>query len=127
MELNENGKLAVDLAAKLLDQAYAMTTQLRNYDRSQRTISIGSCAPAPLWEILPILSDIHTEMTISSEIKDTETLLQGLKGDLFHMIVLPYPIELKNISAPGSEKNIYIFPCLPLIRCPPASRSGSKT
>lgn len=108
MELNENGKLAVDLAAKLLDQAYAMTTQLRNCDRSQRTISIGSCAPAPLWEILPILSDIHTEMTISSEIKDTDTLLQGLKGDLFHMIVLPYPIESEEyICTRFGEEHLY--------------------
>ena len=108
IELNENGKLAVDLAAKLLDQAYAMTTQLRNYDRSQRTISIGSCAPAPLWEIPPMLSDIHTEMTISSEIKDTETLLQGLNNDLFHMIVLPYPIESeKYICTRFGEEHLY--------------------
>ena len=108
MELNENGKLAVDLAAKLLDQAYAMATQLRNYDRSQCTISIGSCAPAPLWEILPILSDIHTEMTISSEIKDTETLLQGLSSDRFHMIVLPYPIESEEyICTRFGEEHLY--------------------
>lgn len=122
MELNENGKLAVDLAAKLLDQAHAMTTQLRNYDRSQRTISIGFCAPAPLWEIPPILSDIYPEMTISSEIKDTETLLQGLQDDLFQMIVLPHAIESEElICTRFGEEHLYFS-------LPPAHPlSASKT
>ena len=93
MELNKNGKLAVDLAAKLLDQAHSMTAQLRSFDRSQRTISLGFCAPAPLWTIPAIFSDIYPEMTISSEIKNTDTLLQGLGEELFHMIVLPCKIE----------------------------------
>ena len=90
MELNENGKLAVELAAKLLDQADSMVLQLRNFDRSQKTISLGFCAPAPLWTIPSIFSDIYPAMTISSEIKDNDILLRGLNDDIFQMIVLPY-------------------------------------
>lgn len=108
MELNENGKLAVDLAAKLLDQAHAMTTQLRNFDRSQRTISLGSCAPAPLWEIPPMLSDLYPEMTISTEIKDNESLLRGLKDDLFQIIILPHKVESEEwICVKYGEEHLY--------------------
>lgn len=109
MKLNENGKLAVDLSAKLLDQAHSMTAQIRSFDRSQRTISLGFCAPAPLWEIPPVLSDIHPEMTISSEIKDTDALLQGLREDRFQMIVLPYEIESEEfICTRYGEEHLYI-------------------
>ena len=98
MELNENGKLAVELAAKLLDQADSMVLQLRNFDRSQKTISLGFCAPAPLWIIPSIFSDIYPAMTISSEIKDNDILLRGLNDDIIQMIVLPYAIESEELG-----------------------------
>lgn len=108
MELNENGKLAVDLAATLLDQAYSMTSRIQSFDKSQRTISLGFCAPAPLWEIPPVLSNSHPEMTISSEIKDTNTLLQGLQDDVFQMVVLPYKVEMENcICTRYGEEHLY--------------------
>lgn len=122
MELNENGKLAVDLASKLLDQAHSLTAQLRSFDRSQRTISLGFCAPAPLWMIPPILADIHPEMTISSAVKDTDALLQGLKDELFQMIVLPYKIESEEFDCiKYGEEHLYFS-------LPPAHPlSSSKT
>lgn len=108
MELSENGKLAVDLASKLLDQAHMMTTQLRSFDRSQHTISLGSCAPAPLWTIPAIFSEIYPEMTISSEVKNTDFLLQGLQEDLFQMIVMPYKIESDELTCiKYGEEHLY--------------------
>ncbi len=53
IELNDNGKLAVECARKVVGQAEDMVEQVRSYDRNQRTIFIGSCAPAPLWELSP--------------------------------------------------------------------------
>lgn len=108
MELNENGKLAVELAAKLLDQADSMVLQLRNFDRSQKTISLGFCAPAPLWTIPSIFSDIYPAMTISSEIKDNDILLRGLNDDIFQMIVLPYAIESDELDCVRyGEEHLY--------------------
>lgn len=108
IELNENGKLAVDLAAKVLDQAHSMTAQLRSFDRSQRTISLGFCAPAPLWTIPAVFSEIYPEMTISSEIKNTDTLLQGLREELFQMIVLPCKIESDEfVCVKYGEEHLY--------------------
>ena len=49
ISLNENGKLAIELARRVVEQANDLMEQVRAFDRSQRTIFIGSCAPAPLW------------------------------------------------------------------------------
>lgn len=49
IELNENGKLAVEFAQKLLDGREEMIKELTKL--SQNHISFGSCAPAPLWGV----------------------------------------------------------------------------
>ena len=120
MELNKNGKLAVDLAAKVLEQAHSMTTQLRSFDRSQRTISLGFCAPAPLWTIPAVMADIHPDMTISSVVKDSDELLQGLQEDEFQMIVLPYKMDSEELKCVryGEEHLYFSLPLAhPLSAC----------
>lgn len=48
IELNENGKFACTLAQNILRDMRNLREQIRQFDRSRRTISVGSCAPAPL-------------------------------------------------------------------------------
>lgn len=91
--LNQNGQMAVTYAQKILSQTQSMITHIQAYDRSQRTISIGSCAPAPLWELMPFLTKSHQGMTISCEIKDIPQLREGLKDHTYSLIVLPYPLD----------------------------------
>ena len=66
IELNENGWMAVEYARKIMEQAQDMVSRIQAFDRSRRTILVGSCAPAPLWSIPPLLSDLYPDMTISS-------------------------------------------------------------
>ena len=47
IHLNRAGELAVAQARRVIQQADDMVEQVRAFDRSQRTVSIGSCAPAP--------------------------------------------------------------------------------
>ena len=54
--LNEAGLLAVECAEKILYEVQNMYDRLQAYERSLHTISIGSCAPAPLWQLTPELS-----------------------------------------------------------------------
>lgn len=49
IELNENGTLAVSYAKRIMDQASEMIHGIQDYDRKRRTIFVGSCAPAPLY------------------------------------------------------------------------------
>ena len=57
--LNENGIMAVQLGEKLLEQSREMEERLRLFDRSRRTLSVGGCAPVPLWDLLPLLSKLY--------------------------------------------------------------------
>ena len=121
IELNENGRMAVDYARKIMEQSRDMVGRVQAFDRSQRTILIGSCAPAPLWEIPPLLSDLYPDRTISSEIRENRVLLQGLRDGVYQLIILPYPLEEPGIACVkyGEE---HLFFSLP----PAHPLSGSK-
>ena len=104
-----------------MEQAQDMVSRIQAFDRSRRTILVGSCAPAPLWSIPPLLSDLYPDMTISSEIRENEALLQGLCDDVYQLIILPYPVEKAGIACVkyGEE---HLFFSLP----PAHPLSGSK-
>lgn len=98
IELNENAKMAVDYARKILWQSRDMMEHLRAFDLSRRTIRVGSCAPMPMWDVLPVLSSLYPAMTISSEIKEEEALLQGLLDGTYQFVFLPYEITENGIQ-----------------------------
>ena len=93
LTLNQTGQLAVDQARRVVDQARDLVDRVRAFDRSQRTLAIGSCAPAPLWELAPLVSRLYPEMTIASEMKDPQDLMEGLREGLYQFVVLPHPVE----------------------------------
>ena len=93
IELNDNGRMAVDHAQKILEQTQDMVSRIQAFERSRRTILVGSCAPAPLWEIPPLLSNLYPDMTISSEMRENDVLLQKLKDNVYQLIILPYPVQ----------------------------------
>ena len=49
ISLNENGKFLLSLVGKLTEEFDSMVDRLRAFDKSRRTITVESCAPAPLW------------------------------------------------------------------------------
>ena len=112
IELNENGRIAVDYARKIVEQSQDMVSRIQAFDRSQRTILVGACAPAPLWEIPPLLSDLYPDRTISSEIRENDVLLQGLRDGLYQLIILPYPLEEPGITCVkyGEEHLFFSLP-----------------
>lgn len=121
MELNENGKLAVEYAGKVVSQAKDMINGIRDFDRKRHTISVGSCAPAPLWTLLPALSDQYPEMTIASDVRDNDVLLQGLQDGVYQLIVLTYQMDAEGTGCQRyGEEHLYFS-------LPPAHPlSGSK-
>ncbi|HIX59855.1 MAG TPA: LysR family transcriptional regulator [Candidatus Blautia gallistercoris] len=121
IELNENGELAVRYAKRIVDQTNEMINGIRDYDRKRRTIFVGSCAPAPLWKATPALSDLYPDMTISSEIRDSGVLLEGLREERYQLVILPYPVEEEGIFCMKYEEE-HLFFSLP----PAHPLSGSK-
>ena len=67
LELNENGRLTAELAVKALAEGDGIVHQVQEYDRSRRTISLGVCAPAPVWKLSPLLSQFYPNMSIVTE------------------------------------------------------------
>ncbi|MBQ8133723.1 MAG: LysR family transcriptional regulator [Clostridia bacterium] len=89
ISLNETGRLAADYAARVLQADREMIERVTAFDRSQRTISIGSCAPFPLQEIIPVLQDNMIGMAITSEIvEEDERLITGLKNHIYQLVIL---------------------------------------
>lgn len=119
--LNKNGELAVEQARRVIQQAQDLVEQVRAFDRSQRTISIGSCAPAPLWELVPLVSQLCPEMTVSSGMKDTDVLLDSLNKGVYQFIILPFEVkEPEYCCFPFEKEQLYFS-------LPPAHPlSGSK-
>lgn len=91
--LNQNGKLALEYAQRIVSEAQNMAEHIRALDRSHHTISVGSCAPAPLWDSIQLLSSLYPNMTISYDIKGQDLLVQGFLDNAYHVIILPKALE----------------------------------
>lgn len=86
LELNENGEYVLKLAKELLEDADSFTAKTRDFDRKKRTISLGVCAPAPVWLLAPLITNIFPHMTLQTEIDDDRRLLTDLENNVYQLI-----------------------------------------
>lgn len=106
---NENGRLALEYAKRIIDTSHEMKERLQAFDRSQHTISIGSCAPAPMWKLAPEVSKSFSDISIHTEIKTIEELLNGLKENIYQIIITSTAINHPDvITHKYCEENLYI-------------------
>ncbi len=57
-------------------------------EQSKHILSIGSIAPVPIREFLPLFADYCVGKTLQSEIRDEQTLLNGLYTNKYQLVVL---------------------------------------
>ncbi|MDO5541505.1 MAG: LysR family transcriptional regulator [Eubacteriales bacterium] len=95
--LNETGKLAAEYAKRILDQEAEMERHILTFDRSRHTLTIGSCAPGPLMELLPKTTGLFPNMTVSSAINTEDNLMSGLKSCDYSLIILPKAPDDKDL------------------------------
>jgi DNA-binding transcriptional LysR family regulator len=122
LEFNENGLLAAEYARRVLDQSQNMLERVRAFDRASRTISIGSCAPMPLITAVQNAARQYPSMTISSECKDCEPLVEGLRTGLYQIIILPYQPDDESMVSMKSGTETLFFALPPTHRF--ADRDG---
>ena len=91
--LNKTGKLAVSHARRILADVDQMTQSIQAFERSLHTISIGSCAPAPIVELLYYLTEKFATMTFSSETVNPDSLVLGLKNNTYQIIITNSPVK----------------------------------
>lgn len=103
LELNENGKYALELARKLLSDADSFVSRTREFDRRNRTITLGVCAPAPIWRLAPLISNIFPHMSLQTESDTDARLLRDLENGIYQLVVVH--------ERPGG-KQYYIKECM---------------
>lgn len=107
--LNKTGILAAQLGEKLLEQSRELEERLRLSDRSNRTLSLGTCAPVPLWDMSPLLTRLYPQMTISTEMKDTdEELLVSLNKGVYQLIVTHTPPDAGLYGQPFRTEQLFL-------------------
>ncbi|MCD8119588.1 MAG: LysR family transcriptional regulator [Lachnospiraceae bacterium] len=112
LALNETGQKAVEYADELLAAAKNAVAQVRQFDISKRTILVESCAPAPLWSLLPALSEQFPEKTISSRLTEIPAILSQVKDKTCEIGILPFPAEDDEVeSIPLIREELSV--CLP--------------
>ncbi|MCC8061103.1 MAG: LysR family transcriptional regulator [Clostridiales bacterium] len=112
LTLNETGKKAVEYANVLLSDAENAVLQIRQFDQSLRTILVESCAPAPLWNLLPTLSEQFPDKTISSRLTEIPLIANRVKDRSCEIGILPFPAEDTEVtSIPFVREELSV--CLP--------------
>lgn len=86
--LNETGKVAVEYAKKALEANQEFENRVLAFDRSLRTINLGSCAPLPITDLVPVLQDRMPGKTITAEIASDEELISRLKNHFYQLVIL---------------------------------------
>lgn len=108
IELNETGKMAVESARKLLQEAEQAVQQVQAFDQRQHTVVVKSCAPAPLWELLPKLNTERPGMMVSSAVGQNAEVLSAWEDGSCDVAILPFPIEG---AKPFLKENLFV--CVP--------------
>lgn len=113
IELNDTGREAVAAARKLLAEAEQAVRQVQAFDQRRRTLVVRSCAPAPLWELLPKLSAACPGMTIASSIGQNEEVLAAWRQGGCDLAVLPFRPEAEDGTAVQEFMHEKLFVCVP--------------
>jgi DNA-binding transcriptional LysR family regulator len=110
--LNENGQKAVDYARRLLQDARQAVQNVQDFDRSQHTITVCSCAPAPLWHLLPVLSETFSSMTITSSIASSASVMDDLTTNRCQIAITTQRICDEDYTCiPFLSENLFV--CVP--------------
>lgn len=110
ISFNDGGKIAARYAARILDEERELTRELSRWDRSQRTVSIGSCAPLPISRLMPSLQSQFPDKSIITEIcGQDDILLDRLKAGDMQIVILH---ERPDVSGVFSQRYIHENICI---------------
>ena len=112
IELTATGKTAVEQARLLLTKAEEAVQTVQTFERNQHTITIHSCAPAPLWSLLPELSRRFPDNIISSKLTNMDEIVQNVLSGNADIGILPQSCSHKDLlCVPYLKEQLYV--CIP--------------
>lgn len=104
--LNENGKLAVEYARKLLDEAAFMTERLQTFAQNRHVISLGSVSPTPMWRLTSLISDLFIDIPLRSEIKTADELTERLFNNQYQIIITDKPSQIPQVLSLSERRAV---------------------
>ena len=103
---NEDGLVVVEYAKKVVKEVDEMEKGIQNYIQNKNMISIGCCAPAPLWGLYYLTKGSKRQHIVTEH---TEEIIEGFYNHEFNLIVLDYPISHKDIiTIPYIKEQLYL-------------------
>lgn len=111
--LNATGEMAVTYCSELLSNVSHTMQKVKDYDASQHTICVKSCAPAPLWKLTPILSSLYPSMTIASSICDLDEMQHAITDTACDILILPYQTALLPDACQLQYMQEHLAVCVP--------------
>ena len=109
ISLNETGKVAAEYAERALEANRDMIDHVLTFERSLRTVYVGSCAPLPMNDILPTLQERLPGKTISAELESDDRLIKGLKNRAYQLVILHHDPDDRSLFAQRlMEEKLYL-------------------
>ena len=109
MSLNETGKTAVEYARQLLKTEQNIVHMVQEFDRKLRSITIASCAPAPLWLLSPNISFYYPDNMISSSICEIDQVIKQIETGQIDIGILPFEYQKDDLCSTHFLQNICRF------------------
>lgn len=110
--LTDTGKMAVIQAESLLEAAEKAVQEVQAFEHKKHTITVLSCAPAPLWSLLPDLSRRFPENTISSRLAGIGEIITNIASGKAEIGILPEVYSGEDLSCIPYIKE-QLFVCVP--------------
>lgn len=107
--LNDAGRATLVHARAILREERALRSELADLARAERTLRVGTVAPAPLWRLTALMVERFPERVLTSETLGDEAVLDGvLAGALDLGICLrPHPLPTLR-SVPLMTENLSV-------------------
>lgn len=117
--LNEAGRLALERAARILEDEEALRSALDDLARRARTLRVGTVAPAPLWRLTALVVERFPGQLLTSQfLESNEVEMRLLRGEIDFGIGLGPAMRPGLRSMPFMEENLAVAlpPSHPLAR-----------
>lgn len=107
MSLNGVGELVLGHARLVVGDVARLKEAVGDRVRKQSTLHISSCAPAPLWRLVPLIAEREPDFLVSPKLES----LKGIEADLMNggidLAILPYEPALPNlVSIPFMQESL---------------------
>ena len=90
--LNDNGRMAVDYADRIVSLYDEMVGRIREFDMARRSITVCSCAPVPLIEATKTLKRLFPGTAIRGTIADDGTMEEMLESNDCGIVIMNHPL-----------------------------------